>query len=441
VSAATVALHDASARVRATVRHRPLVAIVTVELTLIAALSLITVFGLHIFSPIDERADFSYVSIVAQHHRLPILGSDCISPQVAAVDHSPSGSACDTVADGSYEAFQPPLYYVFAAPLFDLGGSDHSRVELLRLFDWALFLAAIALTILFIRECWPGHASWPIIAGVLLVFLWPEFIVRAVTVSNTALELPLAQLTLWVTWRAWRSQRARSVLLAGGLFGLCLLTKLTLVYLAVPFAALLIHHARARATPRGLATAVASGLLALLVLSPWLAFNEQHYHSLTADAQAKTMQEPVLNPLHIKYTAGDLPGRNARLLTLLPQEFAPANSSGASRRALNTATKIALIALLLGAAAAAFAFKSLRPKLWLLVPLAAAVVMLNATLLLANWDLFITRYLDAALPWAAAFLAACAVAALRSTQRVALLLSAGLLAEMLIWTHYAHYIV
>jgi hypothetical protein len=408
--------------------------VVVLELALIAALALTTAFRLHIYSPIDERANVSYVAIAADQGRLPVLGRDCVSAAVAAVDRSAIPGPCNAVPHASYEAFEPPLYYLLAVPVFDLGSSYRSRVILLRLLDCALFFAAIALSALFVRRAWPGERSWLILAGVLLVYLWPDMIVRGVTVANTALELPLAQLALYAGWRAWHSPGGRWLVASGALLGLCLLTKLTLVYLVPLFAVLVLARLRAR---RDLRAVVVASLLPLVLLAPWIAFNEIHYGALTADARARAMQEPYLNPQHVALTAADLPDRFVRLATILPQEFSPASGSGGTLRgAFDLLFKIALIAAILLVAYAAARDREMRGRLWLLAPLIAALLMLTATLLLAGWDIFITRYLDAALPWAAA---ATALAAVLVFPRRLLVpgLGVAFAGETLIWAHYA----
>ena len=57
-------------------------------------------------------------------------------------------------------------------------------------------------------------------------------LVRAVTVSSTALELVLATALLIVLWRLLEQPGRRLLLLAGLLLGACLLAKSTLIYLA-----------------------------------------------------------------------------------------------------------------------------------------------------------------------------------------------------------------
>jgi hypothetical protein len=57
-------------------------------------------------------------------------------------------------------------------------------------------------------------------------------IVRAITVSDAALELPLVSLYVLALWNATATPRVRSLLVAGALAGLCILTQLTLVCLA-----------------------------------------------------------------------------------------------------------------------------------------------------------------------------------------------------------------
>jgi hypothetical protein len=47
---------------------------------------------------------------------------------------------------------------------------------------------------------------------------------------------------------------------------------------------------------------VVGGAAAGVLLAPWLAFNEVHYHALTGGTIAKNMQMATINPQHIHYT-------------------------------------------------------------------------------------------------------------------------------------------
>ena len=121
------------------------------------------------------------------------------------------------------------------------------------------------------------------------------------------LEVPLAILFATELWSAWERHSGARYLVAGGLAGLCVLTQLELVVL-VP-GLLLVLGAEALSRPRtstwGLLVACAA--LPLVVVSPWLAFNEVHFHAVTAGALAIREQSSVVNPHHLHYALSALP--------------------------------------------------------------------------------------------------------------------------------------
>ena len=86
-------------------------------------------------------------------------------------------------------------------------------------------------------------------AAALSVLLWPGVIVRVITVSNAALELPLALLYVLAVWYASTRREPRLLLGAAGLLGLCLLTGLTLIFLAPLIFLERSPHPAADATP------------------------------------------------------------------------------------------------------------------------------------------------------------------------------------------------
>jgi hypothetical protein len=258
------------------------------QIAAIFVLGAVTVSRFHIFAEVDERAHLAYVQEVAEHGRIPWVGRDHVSWQELAVEKGtyPRPSGLDPnlpgLRDSSYEGWQPPLYYMLAAPAYLIPSNYRDKILAVRAFDLFLLLVAVVILALLARAVF--RERWPIpYCLALSTMLWPGVLVRAITVSNAALELPLILLYVLVVWDATARPRARSLLAAGGLLGLCVLTQLTLVCMAillvVPLAALL----RERRDRRALAAALALALPVVLV-APWLALNESRYGALTANS-------------------------------------------------------------------------------------------------------------------------------------------------------------
>ena len=379
---------------------RPGRALVVLQLVALVVLGGVTVARFHVWSPIDERAHYDYVQKVAEDHRLPLL-SDPVSPEVQAISDGtwPQPSPVDPATIGglagrSYEAFQPPLYYVVAAPAFALEGDHLKKLKVLRAFDLALvLLAAFLLWRLSLRVA----PAAPLLAfsAALTVLLWPGVLVRAVTVSNTPLELVFATGLLLVLWRLLEQPARRSLLLAGLLLGVCLLTKSTLIYLAPLAAIVAFVDWRSR---RDTAGTLAAAAIPAVMLLPWLIFNLRHYDALTASGPARDLQAPLVNPLGIQYGFGDAWDRTVRLLKeVLPAEFWEQLDVGW----VHVAT-LALFAALFGVALV-LAFVpprgwSRRPLWFFALPVVAGYATLVITMLAGNWPSFNLRYLYPVLP-------------------------------------------
>jgi 4-amino-4-deoxy-L-arabinose transferase-like glycosyltransferase len=162
------------------------------------------------------------------------------------------------------------------------------------------------------------------VAGGLLVFLMPGVIVRMVTISDINLALPLVLLTVTELWIAWERQSSRRLLLCGGLVGCCVLTDLYLAEM-VPLFALVAFSIWWRSEGRRQVAirTVVSGAIAGVIVAPWLIFNEIKYHALTASNIAKREQLAIVNPQHLRFTLGQLPGLTVSNLfqPLIPQEW------------------------------------------------------------------------------------------------------------------------
>jgi len=389
-------------------------ALVLLQVLAVAVLGGATVARFHVWADVDERPHYDYVQAVAEDGRLPQL-TDLVSPEVQAItdrtwpEPSPVDPASRGLAGRSYEAFQPPLYYLVAAPAF-LVEADHLRkVKVLRAFDLLLVLAAVALLWRLSRVLRPAD---PLLAfsAALVVVLWPGVLVRGITVSNAALELPLVTALLLVTWRLATEPRRRTRVVAGLLLGACLLTKSTLISLA-PLV-LLVAAVDWRRHRDGVGTGVLVALPAAL-LAPWLAFNLAHYDALTPAAAAREQQRPFVNPDGVHYGVGDAVERTRRMLDqILPVEFLGQLDVAWVR----VATALLMAALVVPAVVLGIASPRRRVIWFFALPVATGYAMLVLTLLSANWPSFNLRYLYPLLP---ALAVAVVVAVPRGRERFA----------------------
>jgi len=367
--------------------------LVGAQLVALLACGGVTVARFHVWAEVDERAHYAYVQEVAENGRLPRIG-DVVSWQVQAITDNtwPRRSDRDPAQAGlagrNYEAFQPPLYYLASVPAFAVAGDHRHKVFALRIFDLLLLAVAAALLLVLAREVVPDAPLIAFAAG-LGVLLWPGVVARSVTVSNLPLELVLVTALMLALTRALRRREPRWVLASGALLGLCLLTKLTLVYLVLPFAIVLVRCFRA--APRA---ALGAAVLPALVLSPWLISNLVRLGTLTANNAARRQQTPYLYPTGNDFGLDDVPSRIWHLPDgVLSQEWA---------RQLDVGwVQAAVLVLFLALLAAALACVATRGARALLLPgsaILAALVIAIATTVTAHWDVFLLRYYYAVLP-------------------------------------------
>lgn len=264
--------------------------LVTLQILAILVLGGVTVVRFHIFAPVDERSHVSYVAEVAEHGRLPFLGHAYVPWQELAIEaHTyPRPSSLNPRLIGlrgiDYEAWQPPLYYVLAAPVFLIPSNYRDKVLAVRAFDLLLVMAAIAVLAALARAVFRERWLVPY-ALALSTFIWPGVMVRLITVSNAALGPLLVALFLLAAWRATVDRRGRTLIAASALLGLCALTQLVLLSLAPLLAFPIVAQLRARQDRRR-AVAVTGLALALPVVmtDPWLISNESRYGGLTANS-------------------------------------------------------------------------------------------------------------------------------------------------------------
>ncbi len=382
-------------------------ALVAVQLAALLVVGVATAARFPVWALVDEAAHFDYVQWIAEDGRLPVLDEDPVHTEVLAIDEGTyPGPARRPAAERglfgrSYEGFQPPLAHLLATPVYVAASADHERkLRVLRAFGVVLLGVSVLLTWLLARRVIPD-APLTAFSLALTFFLWPGVVVRAATFSNAALELVVGAALSLALWRALSERSERWLVAAGGLTGVALLTKLTLLAF-VPALAVACFAFLRRGRKRAVAAAAA---LPAAMVAPWLVFNLQHYGALTGGDEVQGLMEPTLNPEGRDYGAGDLPGRHVALLNgVLPDEWWVEFLSSTKRRLRDVLVGL-VIAVPIVAALRIPAPERGRALAVLLLPLVAGIALMSVSLLVENWDAFYPRYLYGTLPGFALFAA------------------------------------
>lgn len=223
----------------------------------------------------DEPAHFNYIRHIAETGTLPVLQPGDFNleylEQIKAAKFPPSMSI-DAIR---YEAYQPPLYYLVATPLYLIsrGAGIDTTVTALRLFSVALGVIVLLVAFNIIREIFPDD-NLLALATVGVMATVPQHLAISASVSNDlAAELVLI-LILWLAVKRVKNtiSNAQFTVWGGLLFGAALITKTTAY---VPGAALLVVAELAnlklhtsRITFRTLSFTFYSFALALLIAAP-----------------------------------------------------------------------------------------------------------------------------------------------------------------------------
>jgi 4-amino-4-deoxy-L-arabinose transferase-like glycosyltransferase len=221
----------------------------------------------------------------------------------------------------SYEAMQPPLYYLAMVPFWWLGnlvGGAFGALFAVRLVDAAIIALLAPLAWLLAREMAPGRTELALTAAAT-VALVPGVLLNTTQISNdgpaAVAGAGVALLALRGATRGFTPLTAAAV---GLLFGVTMLLKLTGGGLVLGLAAaFLLPVPRAR-SGRILATALAQARLSGIavaagaaVLVPWLIANETVYRRLlppttllSAVFPAQSMSAPLygLDAIHVWLT-------------------------------------------------------------------------------------------------------------------------------------------
>lgn len=185
----------------------------------------------------DEPAHYNFVRYVAQNIALPELVSGCYDEAYLnrlKTEKFPPELSVEPVC---YEHYQPPLYYLLAAPIFGLANGNLLALRLLSVGLGALALVMVYRTVaLFL----PG-GFFPAAVTAFVAFV-PMHLAMLAAVNNDSLAELLFVTLIFVLLRwalAAGAGKEPVPLIAGVILGLILLTKVT-VYTAVPLAAFIL---------------------------------------------------------------------------------------------------------------------------------------------------------------------------------------------------------
>ncbi|HKC19173.1 MAG TPA: phospholipid carrier-dependent glycosyltransferase [Candidatus Dormibacteraeota bacterium] len=289
------------------------------RVVLIYLAALVPALAMAALQPLWSRIDEAqHADVLAQyaHGVVPIEGVTMLQPEIVAVDAAtgvyrwyppgfgpppgegdpqafvpPPASASASARQAwmarhlwgySYEAMQPPLYYLLAEPDWLLGerfGGTVGAIYAVRIFS-ALIAACLAplvyLLALMIR---PGAERMALIAAGLGA-LAPGYVLNTTQITNDGLAAVLgAGLTLAAV-KGVRDGWSRPLAVACGvLLGAAAMTKLTTAGLA-PLVALAFLWPNAQPLRSRLTSGMIAAAVAAVIVVPWLLFNLHTYRQL-----------------------------------------------------------------------------------------------------------------------------------------------------------------
>ena len=217
----------------------------------------------------DETAHRDYIRLLVEERGLVQFRVQ--DPEVVARGDEPE----------RYETHQPPLYYLLCVPVYlATGGSLFA----LRLVSAVIQLATVWLTFRAVRDLFPDRAELALGAALFVAFL-PAQAQLSGAVSNDPLTTLVA---VAIFWRLGLLVKAgpgtgeaggRGAVLLGALFGIGLLTKLSVLQLLPVIVLAYGIAARVQVVPprRALAQAALALGLGVLIAAPWLVRNTVLY--------------------------------------------------------------------------------------------------------------------------------------------------------------------
>ena len=185
----------------------------------------------------DEPAHYNFVHYIAANYALPELAPGCYDE--AYLNHLKSQKFPPdlSIASICYEHYQPPLYYLLAAPIFGFSGGD-----LVALRFFSVVLGAVSLIFVYktIRLFFPQPAL--ALATTAFVAFIPMHLTMLAAVNNDALAELLFILLVYLSLRWLLREREAGKpfpIIAGVVLGLILITKVT-TYISLLLVALIL---------------------------------------------------------------------------------------------------------------------------------------------------------------------------------------------------------
>jgi 4-amino-4-deoxy-L-arabinose transferase-like glycosyltransferase len=219
----------------------------------------------------DEPAHFNYVASVATTGGLPVLQSG--DWDSALLERLKNGTLqpTDDITTIRYESWQPPLFYLLAAPLYRLSAPAEA---LSRLRALNVVFGAITLVLAYLIACKALPKSLGGAVPLAMVGIPMFTAVSAALSADPLANLLAAAILLALISRLGQPSDQSTVwpIVTGVLLGAGLLTKLELAI----FAPLVLAVILLRSTTK-LRELVLVSLIALLVLAPWLVHQVTSY--------------------------------------------------------------------------------------------------------------------------------------------------------------------
>ncbi len=212
-------------------------------LTLVIALYIALGIAYAVYTPTwqipDEPAHYNYIADLVSTGRLPVLEpGDYPAEYLEEIKREkfPPSMPIDNI---DYEAWQPPLYYLLAAPLFiaTAGLPVATQVVALRLISVAAGAVLLYLTYQLVKVIFGDDELLALVTTVVVAFIPMHIAISAGINNDTLAEVIIAGILMVSLLRLHGRLGTRAFAISGGiLYGLGLLTKGT-VY---PSAAILV---------------------------------------------------------------------------------------------------------------------------------------------------------------------------------------------------------
>ncbi len=148
----------------------------------------------------DEPAHFNYIRYLVDNRSLPTLDPGEYQQGYLAELTSKEFPPELSIDSLQYESWQPPLYYLLAAPIFAISNGD---LFSLRLFSLIIGAGVIVFTYLAVCEVFPDRPFIAATAAGFIAFI-PQHIAMMAGINNDSLSELLIAIGLWRILRANR---------------------------------------------------------------------------------------------------------------------------------------------------------------------------------------------------------------------------------------------